>query len=312
MSSLKNFYDAFGYVVVRNVYDKEMESGLRTAYDAQVTSYFGKSIEEFLANPTPVPSGVERSQELLNFVQNSRILPMVEELVGDDALFWNSDLSTFTGPSQFHRDTLGDYRVLKVGIYLQNSTAQDGGQFCCIPGSHHFGDSYSRFCSHGLMWPHGAGYADNVWSGEYDGKNGLLRGNLPALGIELGVGDAIFFNQGLVHGVRASSRPRRMIALSFFEGEKSFNSRPRAPGEFAELNYSETVAALRLAGNIVERARGRNPDLNYNEQLRGFDIKKLSKYLKEFTVDEYEEINARVFKNSYEAVHRFIFKSNPA
>jgi hypothetical protein len=233
-------------------------------------------------------------------------LKFAEELLGDDVVFWGSDLSTFRSPSQFHRDSLGDYRMLKVG------TPQDGGQFCCIPGSHHFGDRYSHLCSQGLRWPQGSGYSDNAFAGEFDFNRRVLQNNIPALGIDLSVGDAIFFNHALIHAVPASSRPRRMIALSFFEGEKSFNSRPRAPGEFAGLNHSETLIALRLASYLVERQQGRNPQMNYHERLGTFDIAVLRKYLREFTAEQFEEINTRVFKNSYQAAYRFLTKSNPA
>jgi len=312
MSSFRSFFDTFGYAVSRNVYDKDLATHLRTAYDAVVTTYTGKSMEEFLTNPVPVTAGVEMSEELLTFVQTSRILPIVEVLLGDDAVFWGSDLSTFRSASQFHRDALGDYRMLKVGIYLQDTTTQDGGQFCCIPGSQHFGDRYSHLCSQGLRWPQGAGYADNVLAGDFDFNRGVQQNNIPAVGIDMAVGDVIFFNQALIHAVPASSRPRRMIALSFFEGEKSFNSRPRVPGEFAGLSHSETLIALRLASYLVERKLGRIPQLNYHESLGTFDIAVLHKYLREFTVDQFDEINARVFKNSYEAAYRFITKSNPA
>jgi hypothetical protein len=103
-----------------------------------------------------------------------------------------------------------------------------------------------------------------------------------------------------------------MIALSFFEGEKSFNARPRAPGEFAGLTHTETLIALRVASYLVELKLGRNPQLNYHEKLGGFDIAVLQKYLREFTSEQFDEINDRVFKRSYEVAHRFLTKSNPA
>jgi ectoine hydroxylase-related dioxygenase (phytanoyl-CoA dioxygenase family) len=312
MSSFRNFFDTFGYAVARNAYDKNLVTNLRTAYDAVVSTYTGKSIDAFLANPVPVTSGVEMSAELLAFVQSSRILPIVELLLGDDAVFWGSDLSTFRSGSQFHRDALGDYWMLKVGIYLQDSTAQDGGQFCCIPGSQHFGDRYSLRCSQGLRWPQGAGYAENVLAGDFDFNRGVQQNNIPALGIDLAVGDVLFFNQALIHAVPASNRPRRMIALSFFEGEKSFNSRSRVGGEFAGLTYSDTLIALRVASYLVERKLGRDPPLNYHENLGSADTSQLRKFLREFTADQLDEINARVFKNSYETAYRFVTKSNPA
>lgn len=312
MSSFTNFFDTFGYVILRNAYDKQLAGQLQQAYDAVVTSCSAKSLEEFLASPVPITSGVEVSQDLLNFLETSRILPMVEELLGDDAVFWGSDLSTFRSGSQFHRDAFGDFKLLKVGIYLQDSTAHDGGQFLCIPGSHHFGDRYSTLCSQGLKWPHGAGYVDNVLTGEFDFNQPVVQNNIPALGVHLSVGDIVFFNHGLVHAVPANDRIRRMIALTFFEGEKSFNARPRAPGEFSGLTHSETYIALRIASYFVERELGRSPVLNYHEKLAGLDFVALRKYLREISGEQFDEVSARVLKNSYPAAYRFITKSNPA
>jgi phytanoyl-CoA dioxygenase PhyH/tetratricopeptide repeat protein len=310
--SFANFFDTFGYLVVRNLYDKNKVADLVAAYDAVVTSHFGTTMEAFLASPQPVSNGVEMSRELLAFLQTSPILPIIDQLLGEGAVFFGSDLSTFRSGSQFHRDALGDYRLLKVGLYLQDSTAQEGGQFCCVPGTHHFGDRYSDLCSQGLQWPHGAGYAANVFNGEFDFNQHLLRNNTPAVRIDLAAGDAIFFNQALIHMVPAGSRPRRMIAMTFFEGEKSFNSRPRAQGEFAGLTHAETLAAIRLSSFLVERSLGRNPTMDYHANLRGSDAAALRKYLREFTAAEYEEINDKVLVNSFQAAYRFITKANPA
>jgi hypothetical protein len=312
MSPLANFFDAFGYVVIRKLFDRSLQSELQDAYDTVVTTHFGKSMEEFLRSPTLVLAGLETSQPLLTFLQNSRILPVVEELLGDDVVFWGSDLSTFVSPSQFHRDLYGDFRMLKVAIYLQDSTAQDGGQFCCIPGTHHFGDRYADLCSQGLRWPnHGAGYTPHVLTGEFDLDQRVPRDNIPALGVELAVGDAVFFNHALIHAVPASNRPRRMIAISFFEGEKSFNARPRAPGEFTGLSHAETLIALRLACYLNELNHGKWAPLNYHEKLGGLDIPVLRKYLREFSSEQFDDVNDRVFKRSYDAAHRFITKQNP-
>jgi ectoine hydroxylase-related dioxygenase (phytanoyl-CoA dioxygenase family) len=298
MSSFATFLDTFGYVVLRNVYDKNLVGELRAAYDEVVTSQTGKTIEQFLNDPRPIPAGVEMSQEF-------------DELIGDDAIFWGSDLSTFKSASQFHRDTLGDYKLLKVAIYLQDSTPQDGGHFVCIPGSHHFGDRYSHLCSRGLMWPHGAGYAGTEFTGEFDYNKPCLQNNIPALKIDLAVGDILFFHNSLVHAVPASSRPRRLIALSFLEGAKSFNSRPRPPGEFTGLTHDETYIAMRVALFIVETRLGMGPFLHYHEKLAGFEISRLKKYLRTFSDEQFEETHARVFKHSYEAAFRFVTKSEP-
>jgi ectoine hydroxylase-related dioxygenase (phytanoyl-CoA dioxygenase family) len=308
MSSFKAFFDAFGYIVLRNLYDKSTRDDLQTAYDDVVTSHFGKSIDEFLEMPKPMNYGVESSQALLDFLQNSRILTAVDELIGNDAVFLGSDLSTFKSGSQFHRDAFGDYHLLKVGIYLQDSTAQDGGQFSCIPGSHIYGDDFSRLCSKGLLWPGHAGYATGAITGEYDYEQNLASQNIPATHINLAVGDIVFFNPALIHSVPANNRIRRMIALTFFEGENSFNSRGRAPGEFTGLTHTETLISLKIAFALFEQTHGRPTQLNYPQAFLDFKIDRLRKYLREFTREQFNEINARVFQNSLDVASRFILK----
>jgi ectoine hydroxylase-related dioxygenase (phytanoyl-CoA dioxygenase family) len=311
MDSLKRFFETFGYVVIRNVYDKFLLSELEAEYDQVASSHFGKSVEDFLKNPIPMVHGVESSQKLLDFVQNSRVLPIIEELLGEDAVFWGSDLSTFNRSSQFHRDAIGDYHLVKAGIYLQDTTEKDGGQFCCIPGSHLYGDAFSAKCSEGLLWPKTAGYANDSYVGDLDLETGGKRQVIPSVKIDLSVGDIIFFNPALVHSVPASNRLRRMIALSFFEGEKSFNSRPRVKDEFFGLSHTETYIALRLSMFMVERTRGLKTQLNYYERLGDFNIDGLRKYLKSYSRDELEGVNNRMIKNSFEAAYRFVTKTNP-
>jgi ectoine hydroxylase-related dioxygenase (phytanoyl-CoA dioxygenase family) len=311
VDSLKRFFDTFGYVVIRNVYDKSKVGELEAEYDRVAATHLGKSVEDFLANPVPMVHGVESSQILLDFVQNSRILPIVEGLLGDDVVFWGSDLSTFKRASDFHRDAIGDYHLLKAGIYLQDSNEKDGGQFCCIPGSHLYGDTFSGLCSQGLRWPKGAGYANGTFVGDYDLETDAALQALPLTKIDVAVGDMVFFNPAMVHAVPASNRLRRMIALSFFEGEKSFNARPRVADEFHGLDYTQTYIALRLAMYIIERTRGLSTQLNYYPHLGNFQIDGLRKYLKSYTKDELNVVNDQVIMSSFDAAHRFVAKMNP-
>jgi ectoine hydroxylase-related dioxygenase (phytanoyl-CoA dioxygenase family) len=312
VSSYTKFFDAFGYVTLRHLYDRGAVASLQRAYDAVVTSVHGKGVEEFSANLPPIVAGVETSQELLDFVRGLGILPIVDELLGPGAVFITSDLSTFKSGSQFHRDAIGDYVLLKVALYLQDSTDQDGGFFCFIPGSQHFGDRYSDLCEEGFLWPRSAGYAENALTGEFDCIKKIVQNGIPAARIDLAAGDAVLFNPALIHAVPATNRTRRLIALTFFEGETSFNSRPRPPGEFSGLTHRETLTALRLAFSLFDIRNGRIPHLNYHEKLKTFDISWLKPYLREFTAEEYDEINARLFKNSYETAYRFLTKSSPA
>lgn len=312
MSSLRRFFDTFGYVVVRNVFDKSLVPGLIDAYDEVVTQHFGMSKEEFYAQPTPAPviSGVEKSQTLLSFLQDSRILPVVDELIGDDAVYWGSELSTFKSPSQFHRNNLGDYRFLKVGVYLQDTTVEDGGQFSCIPGSHIYGDTFSNFCSAGLKWPKGAGYEEDTFKGEFDFNKPVEGNQIPAVNVDLAAGDIIFFDQRLVHRVPASNRLRRLISIVFYEGEKAFNARPRASREFFGLTYSETLVAMKIALYLIDAYLfDRYGPLNYVENLHEFQIDKLRKYLITHTGEQFKDVKDNVLNNSYDVACRYVFKA---
>jgi ectoine hydroxylase-related dioxygenase (phytanoyl-CoA dioxygenase family) len=312
MHPLVSFYQTFGYVVVRGAFDAKLIDQVRAAYDATITAETGKTIAQYLADPPkPVLGGLESSQDLMDFILNSRVLQVVDDLIGDDAVFCGSDLSIFQSPSKFHRDAFGDYALLKVGIYLQDSTVKDGGQFVCIPGSHQFGDQFAARCSNGLLWPRKGGYAANAFAGEIDFTRNLMLGNMPAVALNVVVGDAIVFNPSLVHAVPATNRVRRMIALLFFEGEKSFHSRPRVPGEFNGLSHGETLAALRMAFYECERGHGRQPRLHYHPKLAELKIGALAKCLRSFTDEYYAEINQRVLGNSFAGAYKFITQQDP-
>lgn len=308
-SSARRFYETFGYVVFRNAFDKNLLPELIRAYDDVVATHPRHS-DMPIENPDSlfgaVICGAEQSQPLLTFIQNSRILPLVEEILGEDALFWGSDFSIFRRGSDFHRDMLGDFKFLKACIYLQDSTELDGGQFVCIPGSHHYGDSFTRLSGQGLRWPkNGAGY-EPAMTGEIDLSTNNSLQVLPTAKIDIAVGDILFFDQALVHAVPASNRLRRQLALNFFEGEKSFNGRARVSGEFSELNYEQRLAAYRIANYICSSSLGREVPINYHQTLFDMKIERLVKHLYVTSREQLLAANADVIKGSRDIALRLI------
>jgi ectoine hydroxylase-related dioxygenase (phytanoyl-CoA dioxygenase family) len=65
MSQFRSFFETFGYIVLRNVFDKSLIAELCQAHDNIVTSRFGENIEAFMQNPQPIIGGLEDSNELL-------------------------------------------------------------------------------------------------------------------------------------------------------------------------------------------------------------------------------------------------------
>lgn len=310
-SASRSFYETFGYVVFRNAFDKNLLPELIKAYDDVVALHPKCSempIENEAASSGVILAGAEQSQTLLNFIQNSRILPLVEEHLGNDALFWGSDLSMFRRGSDFHRDMLGDFKFLKACIYLQDSTEQDGGQFVCIPGSHHYGDQFTRLSGQGLRWPNGAGY-EPMMMGEIDFSTNISSMAFPTVKIDTTVGDIIFFDQSLVHAVPASNRLRRQLALSFFEGKKTFNTRPKVSGEFAELEYEQRLAAYRIANYILASSLGREAQINYHQKLFDMKIDRLANYLNVSSSDQLIAANTNIIKGSSDTSLRLITSS---
>jgi ectoine hydroxylase-related dioxygenase (phytanoyl-CoA dioxygenase family) len=178
-SRIRNYFDTFGFVVVRNALDKDEFKKLLTEYDDQYTARTGRvSVRAMLWNrlgltPGPkkygfkiilkailrpdgmrfLPDFVDSSEKFMNTFFAERMQKLYRYFAGDDFLYLGSDGSHFITTSfPWHRDWFTKMPVLKFNFYF-NPLPFVGGKFMVIPGSNYTEDSYARFLQKSIAWP---------------------------------------------------------------------------------------------------------------------------------------------------------------
>ena len=146
-----------GFTVIRNVFDKHEIDKLRDALHdiRQKSRERGDTLYD---NAQPLASFIKGDlcsfRELDDFdfvVCNKRIVEGVKSLIGDDLVYFGeSNTQTGTAARGNHKDNRiidredasgydwkGDYSLVRVGLYLNDSDSTSGG-LKVIPGSHKY------------------------------------------------------------------------------------------------------------------------------------------------------------------------------
>jgi len=214
----KALYDTFGFLFVKDLFSPAEVSEI--VEDAERLWEQERGRPDFqVADDGSQHTGpfVELSPRLFKLVDDERIYPAVDRLIGPD-MVWTGSEGNITGYSaaRWHPDrrnhVLGDldYPRLKVMLYLDEVRA-DSGALRVIPGSH-------RNPLHDGLYAmlDAAGWepipeAEN----EADMPFGVAGDRMPCYIVESSPGDVLFFNQCLFHAAYHASSGRRYIALKF-------------------------------------------------------------------------------------------------
>jgi hypothetical protein len=176
---IRNYFDTFGFVVIKGILNKEEFKELYTEYDAQYSQRTGrKSVKEMLWNRLGLTAGpkqygfkailkailkpdgmrflpafADSSELFMDFFFQERMLKVYRYFAGEDFLYLGSDGSHFITTSfPWHRDWYTRQPVLKMNFYF-NPLPFFGGKFFVIPGSNFPGDSYASFLQKSIAWP---------------------------------------------------------------------------------------------------------------------------------------------------------------
>lgn len=277
MDNLRNFYDLYGFIHFKNVIPKESCERFIGLYDKAYAKHYNISQDNFnLENEEiiypPIIDYLAGFTELDQIITLSGIWNICKIILGKDFLYHCNDLSTFRGGSNWHRDQYTDFKVAKLGIYLQSSNPSDGGQFVIVPGSHRFGDQFGESTVVGLKWPNGSGYTTDAPIGtlEFNSeKQNWIGSTEPAYHeINITQGDLILFDSRAIHGVKQNTnRFRRLIAIALHEGRESFLNRY---SKLNENDYYEKLYNYKAASVVMEKIHGREPIINNFNDRRLF------------------------------------------
>lgn len=177
-SGIRNFFNTFGFCVIRNFYSKEDYKTLTREYDRLYALRLGhEPIWKMLANRLGFlgprrygfrailkrlfhldgmrffPNFVDSSEVFSNFFFNKKRIDIYKYFTGENFFYLGSDGSHFfTSSFPWHRDWFTALPLLKVNSYFVKFPFF-GGRFLIIPGSNRTCDSYAQNLQKCMSWP---------------------------------------------------------------------------------------------------------------------------------------------------------------
>jgi len=175
---IKNYFDTFGFVVIKNIVNKNDFKRLMLEYDYQYETRTGElSVMKMLINRLGfsgqkrfgfrkilssiknrggmrfLPNFVDGSEYYTSFFLGNRFKSIYRYFAGENWLYLGSDGSNFITTSfPWHRDWFTKIPILKFNFYY-NPLPFLGGRFLIIPGSNFSDDSYAHLIQKCMSWP---------------------------------------------------------------------------------------------------------------------------------------------------------------
>jgi ectoine hydroxylase-related dioxygenase (phytanoyl-CoA dioxygenase family) len=201
----KNFFDTFGYLVIRGAL-KEQIADISNLFDQlyknadqEVADWYHEA--HYMKSRQVLMQFIERLPELTALLDHPVINRIFSTLLGEGFLYRGSEGNIFTGDTYWHSDLYGTYfkyRHVKVLVYLE-PLDESNGALSVIPGSHLFGDKFANLCER-YVWKH-------------EEKLGLNKDQVPCVTIPTQPGDALFFDYRLKHATSNTHHNRRMFSI---------------------------------------------------------------------------------------------------
>jgi ectoine hydroxylase-related dioxygenase (phytanoyl-CoA dioxygenase family) len=281
IKSIENFFRIFGIIKLRNIYNKNDLKILIKEYDKLVYLSTKVNLKKNDDTPKAIRNNLNFQIKLARILETSKILKILECLIGHDMILTGVELVTFRNGTRLHRDTFQPFSTTKIGLYLQESNWLNNGEFIYVPGSHNW---YSNFAKDDLS--NLIGWPDNHWGLDEN----LLSNNLtitnkesfelsleePISKIHLDLGDVLIFDNRLIHGTyQKTFRTRRMIAFSFIEGYTTFKTKKP---NISECKFIKE-RALFIAAEYIATRKSQNQEYNTVEHTIDANFNFLKKYL---------------------------------
>ena len=150
-------------------------------------------------------------------------------MLGDDYLYRTSEGNIFSSGTYWHTDLYNidfKYQHLKMIFYL-DPVEEHSGCFRTIPGSHHWGDKFSKLLERDIYKP--------------EENYGLSAEEIPGQIIPTQPGDLLIFDYRLKHATCDTGSTRRMFTIAASErfADEDLSSLAKLIGELKE--YTGTI-----------------------------------------------------------------------
>ncbi|HMN28351.1 MAG TPA: phytanoyl-CoA dioxygenase family protein [Caldilineaceae bacterium] len=186
-------YEIFGFVFLPQAFSADEVATITEAFDTLLDQ--DRQGQPFPGVKRQSFYGIaEHSPALMKLLVDDRIYAAVEQLLGPDFVWLNSEGNLYVGDTNWHPDgTRLLYPPIKVSLYL-DSLHKESGCMRVIPGSHRLPFHESLKAIHQLGIPGSA---------------------VPAYPCESRPGDVLFMNMNLWHSSFGGAVGRRHLAVNF-------------------------------------------------------------------------------------------------
>ena len=251
----KQFFEAFGYLVLRGVFTPEEMAAIKRESD-----------EIFDEEPgVKLPSGrvalqpfFERRPFMSGLVADDRIYSIGEGLLGPDFFLIGTEGNLHAGDTLWHGPGLWDEMVksVKIAFYPESLDAATGS-LRVVPGSH-------RRNSTDLLEPLRHGSSDPELM-----PFGFRQSEIPSVALELEPGDIAVFTENILHAAFGGHDGRHQHAINFMENPTTEAKERDVRDLYEAANYS-----LRPSESYVNSDNPRIRRLVAKNLELGFDIMK--------------------------------------
>lgn len=232
-NKIRNYFDTFGFVVIRNFIDKTERNKLKKNYDLEfnqrlkeaslVTMFVnrlglsGERIFGFrdilnkikrLPGILFLPNFIDNNKFFTNLFFGNLFLKTYDYFAGKDWIYMGSDGQQYIkgGGFSWHRDWFLMTPQIKI-FFLINPRVALGQKFLIIPGGSNPNDIYTRNLSKASNWPmpndNPSGLSDQDFFPECQNPRYVFRSSkktdIPHVALKLKFGDALFFDQRNFH-----------------------------------------------------------------------------------------------------------------
>ncbi len=194
----RDFYNTFGYVVLRGVFSTTELDAIREEFDFMLTDQYSHTpYDGSVRHWTPMMD--EDTPFLANLMEDVRFFSVAKQLYGDDVLGVIVDGNRYTGDTHWHRDTATVHQYgVKFAFYLQPVDVGTGA-LRVIPGTHRL--------------PNDDEFAQGVRS--------MHGESVPATALPSEPGDVVAFDIRLWHASFGSSEDRQMCTVVYYANPKN-------------------------------------------------------------------------------------------
>ena len=251
----KQFFDAFGYLILRGVFTAEEMATIKRESDEIFREGLGVTLPSGRAALQPF---FERRPFMAGLPADDRIYCIGEDLLGPDFFLIGTEGNLHAGDTLWHGSGLWDESIksVKIAFYPESLTAATGS-LRVVPGSH-------RRNNPDLLEPirHGSDNPDSM-------PLGLQQSEVPSVALELQPGDIAVFTEFILHAAFGGHDGRHQHAINFMESPTTDSKEQEVRSFYEVSNFS-----LRPSESYVNSDDPRLRRMVAKNLELGFDIMK--------------------------------------